>query len=330
MYAIRIGLLLLFCCAFPTGFAATAPNQMNYEEKVYRTGLTSKRGDFSVSPDGSRILFSTNRLSDGLRLLDLRTGKIEVIPVEHGRTWEMSSWSADGKRVVAISTAVHDNRYIVGQQQVILIDPSNWKHSQVTDGESVRILPFFSADGKVIYYFKGKRRESGKTVASRFGLYAIDLGSEREELLAAEEFYQVGLGDDQAGVILFRAIPYSGFGVKEGEARSIFLTFEARYRNLRLFRMDFGKELHQIRTPKRDKAGNVYFVAATVPVDGGNNGNFRWFVFKATPEGKAPAILTELPISMGFDIARNTGEIYVMDKQNDEIVFRRLSVLADH
>lgn len=303
---------------------------MDIDEKVFRTGLTGKHGDFSVSPDGSRILFSTNSLADGLRLLDLRSGKIEVVPMERGRTWEMPQWSADGKRVVAISTAVRDNYYIVSEQQVILIDPSNWKHSPITDDQGVRISPFFSVNGNTIYYFKGKMRESGKTVASRFVLHSIDLASRREELLATEEFYQVGLGDDLAGTLLFRAIPYSGFGVKEGEARSIFLTYEAQHRNLRLFRMDFGKELHQIRTPKRDKAGNVYFVAAKVPVGGGSSGNFRWFVFKATPEGQAPAILTELPISMGFDIARNTGEIYIMDKRGGEIVFRRLNVIADH
>lgn len=310
---------------------------MDNEEKVFRTELTGKRGDFSVSPDGSRILFSTNRLSDGLRLLDLRSGKIEVIPVEHGWTWGMPQWSADGKRVVAISTAVRDNRYIVGEQQVILIDPSNWKHSLITVGQGVRIFPFFSADGKTVYYFKGKKRDEGATLASGFDLYATDITSQREARLTEEGFYQVRLGsvDPTNRELLFIA---AGGKTNKGADNYVISFNLATHRLKRL-------SIEQMRDPVKaalerdgnaifgfnhldvDAAGNLYFIAAKLREGGGN---YRWFVVKTTPEGQAPAILTELPISMNFDIARGTGEIYVMDKQGDQIVFRRLNVVANH
>ena len=85
--------------------------------------------------------------------------------------------------------------------------------------------------------------------------------------------------------------------------------------------------LMEIRSPIRDKAGNLYFVAAKLPP---GSGRYQWFVFRANDANKPPIPLTELPIGLGFDLARQTGEIYVMDKQGDEIIFRRLRALANH
>lgn len=326
-----LALLLLFCWMWPLGVAAKgiATMEMEIEEKTLHTGLIGKGDEFAVSPEGTRLLFTTGSLTHGLRILDLRSGRIEAVPMESGHTWEMPSWSADGKQVVAISTAVRDSYYIVGDMQLILIDPETWKHRTIGSGAGVKIFPFFSADGKSIYYFKGAKRTSGVTPASRFDLYAIDLASGKEQRLTHEEFYQVTRGDDDGKTILFGAIPGAktvkdAFGRK---TREVLLRYSMTDAVLAPVGIDQSGGISLFGNPERDTAGNLYFVAARLPP---GSGRYQWFLFRADAAGKAPIALTELPIGLDFDLARQKGEIWVMDKQGDEIVFRRLRALAEH
>lgn len=323
-----LALLLLFFWTWTLGVAAKGIATMEMEEKILYTGLIGKGNEFAVSPDGTRLLFTTGSLTYGLRMLDLRTGRIEAVPMESGHTWEMPSWSADGKQVVAISTAVRDSNYIVGDMQLILIDPGTWKHWTISSGAGVKIFPFFSADGKLIYYFKGAKRISGATPASRFDLYAIDLVSGKEQRLTHEEFYQVTRGDDDGKTILFGAIPGAktvkdAFG---GKTQNVLLRYSMTDAVLAPATIDHSSGISLFSNPERDKAGNLYFVAARLPP---GSGRYQWFVFRADAAGKAPVALTELPIGLDFDLVRRTGEIWVMDKQGDEIVFRRLRALAE-
>lgn len=313
--------LWIVCATFVLAAAAA-------EDKVFRTGLSGKRGMLAVAPDGGRLLFTTDSLAHGLRVLALRTGKIDVIQAEAGRFWEMPNWSHDGKQVVAVSTAVRNGYHIVGDMQVILIDPATWQHRTITTGEGVKNLPFFSADGKRVYYFKGVKRESGKTPASRFDLYSVDLATGQERQLTHEKFYQAGSGDDDGDSIAFGAIPTPKAPPQttliDWVKRGVF-----RYRGEQLTEIpiDTRSGFLEVSEPLRDKSGNLYLIAAKNRPGGGH---FLWFLIRAGPDGSKPIALTELPISMGFSIARHTGEIWVMDRAGDEIVFRRLDGLAAH
>lgn len=327
--AITAALLLLFFLARPLDAAAHGVEANEIQTKTFRTSLTGKGSKFAVSPDGSRLLFATGSLLHGLSMLDLLNGRIEAVPMEPGRTWEMPSWSADGKQVVAISTAVRDNYYIVGDMQLILIDPGTWKQRTISSGAGVTIFPFFSADGKSVYYFKGAKRENGATPASRFDLYAIDLASGKEQRLTHEEFYQVTRGDDDGKTILFGAIP-GAKTVKDafsGKTQNALLRYSMTDAALVPITIDQSSGISLFSHPERDTAGNLYFVAAKLPP---GSGRYQWFVFRADATGKAPIALAELPIGLDFELARRTGEIWVMDKLGDEIVFRRLRVVAEH
>ena len=314
-------MLWIVCATF--ALAAVAA-----EDKLFRTGLSGKRGIFAVAPDGGRLLFTTDSLAHGLRVLDLHSGKIDVIQAEAGRYWEMPSWSHDGKQVVAVSTAVQNGYHIVGDMQVILIDPATWRHRTITVGDGVKNLPFFSADGKHIYYFKGIKRESGKTPASRFDLYSVDLATGQERQLTHEKFYLAGRGDDDGDSIIFNATPNATKSMKDAfgkEARNAL--FRLRVGNLAPIAVDQRNGVFDFYKPQRDKKGNLHFIAAKERPGGGH---FLWFLVRAGPDGSTPVVLTELPISMGFGIARRTNEIWVMDRSGEEIVFRRLDGLAAH
>jgi hypothetical protein len=76
------------------------------ETQTFRTGLVAEYRSFAISPDGDYLIFTTAKLADGMRLLDLKTGAIKILPPIPGRTREMPRWSSDSKRLVAISTLV--------------------------------------------------------------------------------------------------------------------------------------------------------------------------------------------------------------------------------
>lgn len=300
-------------------------------EKTYRTGLEAKRGHVSVSPDGRYLIFDTDRLAHGLRLLNLSNGTIGIIPPEAGRTFGFPSWSPDGRQVAVVSAVVRDNRYIVENMQIAVLDTTTWQHRVIVASEGVKFSPFFSADGKTVYYFNGKKRESGKTVASRYDLFAIDLASGRERRLTNEEFYQAEKGDENSKSVLFMAVG----GKRYKEIKDAFgkwggntlYLYDRQNGNAVPISMDQSSGIFNFSEPQRDKAGNLYFIAAKKRPGGGN---FLWFLFKSTGDGKNPLILSELPISFGFDIAKNTGEIYVMDKIGEEMIIRKLATTAVH
>lgn len=300
------------------------------QEAVYRTGLAAKKAWFSVSPDGKQLIFSTDRQAHGLRLIDLSNGKVTVFAGEVGRDLSMPDWSPDGKRIALVSAAIRDGYYSLDGMEILVADVASGQRQKIATSDGVKFFPFFSADGKTLYYFNGKKREEGKTPASRYDLYAVDLSSGKYTRVTHEEFYQAGKGDDTQRSVLFDAIPNfskrfkDAFGV---ESRGALFLYDKPTSKISTIAVDQSSGIFNFSDAQRDKAGNLHFIAAKNRPGGGN---YLWFLVRTTPEGKQAEILADLPISMAFDIAQNTGEIYVSDKAGEELIFRRLPILAAH
>lgn len=293
---------------------------------MYRTGLEAKKGRFAVSPDGQQLVFTTDQLVHGLRLLDLRSGTITVIPEGEGRNFGFPAWSPDGKQLVVVSAVVKDNHYSLDGMEIELLDVGTWRKRSIAAGDGVKFFPFFSADGKAVYYSKGKRRESGKTPASRYDLYSIDLASTSETRLTHKEFYQLGTGDDDKTSVLFSATNSGkdAFGVT---TRNALFLYEKATGYVSLLDIDQSSGIFDFISPQRDQTGNLYFISAKA---GPGGGNYLWSLVRSNRDGRRAEILTDLPISMRFSIAKKTGEIYVMDKKGEELIIRRLAVRAAH
>ncbi|MDR1350977.1 MAG: hypothetical protein LBJ59_09440 [Zoogloeaceae bacterium] len=290
---------------------------MEFEETVFITGMTGKLNSFSVSPDGTRILVGRKKFSDGLQLLDLKNGQISKIPTEAGRTWGMPNWSPDGKQVVAISTAIRENKYQVGEQEIILIDPRDWRYHKLAATSGVNIFPFFSADGKTVYYFKGKKRENGKTLASDYALYAYDLVENQETRLTPDNMHQVDKGYDNGAEIMFSVHGFLGKPVFE---EGLYVLNKTTLQ-LRPVDVDQSNGFFMIYFGDKDAAGNIYFKAAKNRPSGGN---FLWFVYRCDAQGNSCIMTRETTIRSWVQVASDTGEIFIDDVVGGEIVFRRL------
>lgn len=306
--------------------AISCPVAFAEAEKIYRTGLNAKKGRLAVSPDGLQLVFTTDRMTHGLRLLDLRSGITTMIPEGVGRNFGFPAWSPDGKQLAVVSVAVQNNVYSLDGMEIELLEVGTWQRRSIAAGDGVKFFPFFSGDGKTVYYSKGRKRESGKTLSSRHDLYAVDLVSGQETQLTHEAFYQLGSGDDDANSVLFSATNPGKdiFGVS---TRNALYLYDKPTRQISLFNIEQSSGIFDFYPPQRDKTGNLYFISAKANPGGGN---YLWYLVRTNREGKQAEILTELPISMRFSIAKNTGEIYVMDKKGEELIIRRLSAQAAH
>jgi len=295
-------------------------------EKMYRTGLEASKGWFAISPDGYLIVFETGLMAHGLRLLDLRTREISIIPVQTGRIYRSPSWSPDGKHVAVVSATVQDNREVVGDRQIVLLDKGTWLPRIISPNEGFKTSPFFSEDGKTIYYFNGKKRESGKTPASRYDLHAVDLVSLQETQLTHEEFYQACDGDEKGRNVLFSATSKTtdAFGKK---SRNALFLYDKAGGGISQIQVDQSSGIFDFSCPHRDMAGNLYFEASKARADGGN---YLSYLIRSSHDGRAIEYLAQMPINLGFDIARNTGAIFALGTDGEELIFQRLTAKAAH
>ena len=332
-------------------------------ETIYPTGLKANKGYLAVSPDGEKVVFETNYFSHGLRLLDTKTKTISVIPQNAERALIHPRWSPDGSRIVLISAAIENNYFNLDDMKIVLLDTKNWNEKIISASQGVNIFPFFSQDGKQVYYFKGKKREEGKTPAANYDLYSIDLDSYQETRLTYKEFHQVNRGDDNGHNIVITAekmelekqkrkrspivslleMPFQYFIKEIITIMNIFIEHKKSdehknsYNKLleslsweKLYRIDKKtkaisiidvhdpENFFEFCSPRYHQSKEIYFISKRKPLQSG------WFLSKAEQDGSNPKVLQELSIVGGFDIAQETGDIFIIDKIGEEIVIKKL------
>ncbi|SBP88278.1 TolB family protein [Thiomonas delicata] len=316
-------ILILVWLLHPPAFGA--------ENNVFRTGLFNvKSGTVAVTPDGRALVFTTSHMPDGFRHLDLQTGQIRIINQNSRRFWHDPRWSHDGRRLVVVSAGVDPKGYYqLNDTQIALIDPRTWASRTLTQGNGVRLSPFFSNDGKTVYYFHAQIRERGMRPADNYDLYAIDLQNGVEKKITDEEFYKAMPGDmDGQGRILFTAsvpskhIPAPKKKDPWGLSASLLTPFKLDLQGGRIseFLISTGGQIgNEFYIPRLDRLDNIYFKAAMA-----NKSPFVYAIYKVDAFGKNLTELSRIVIGYEFDVAWRTGDVIMMDQQGGELIFRGL------
>ena len=289
---------------------------------------------FSLSPDGEYLVFDTKKPLGGMRLLDLRTGETRDVPAERERLWEMGNVSRDGKRMVAVSTGIKNGKYNLNDMKIIMVDLRDWSWQEISRaGDGVKITPFFSPDGKKIYYFRGEARKEGATPAAKYDLYVIDLASQIEEELTDGRFYQATAGDLTADnkTVYFARVGGKIAGMAADSDPSMhvrdsgIVAFDIATRQLRpMIHFDSTRYV-QVYDPKLDDKGHMYFSGITR----GEKGRYIFSLFSQDEDMRAERRLADYSNWSRFDIAKRSGDIYVSDTQDGEVIFRRLAINAN-
>ncbi|MDR0762033.1 MAG: hypothetical protein LBF13_03155 [Campylobacteraceae bacterium] len=296
----------------------------DFIETVYKTGIMNKAVfGYSISPDGTKILFNTDQIVDGLQLLDLKSGKISKIQEEKGRSWSTTSWSRDGTKVAAISTVIRNNTYMLYEEDVIILDTKDWSYRYLNILQGVNHAPIFSTDGKMLYYFRGIPRKSGKTPASKYDLYSYDLTTNKETKLTDYKMYQVHRIYDDGDEILFPAYDsrLPNFKPKGSmfNQTSLYAVNKSTLK-LRMFSFDQSSGFFDIYFDGKDMDGNIYFGTNR----DGKGGRFMHFIYRCDSSGNNCENIRSISIQNFVRIPFNKKEIFISDTIENEIVFRKL------
>ncbi|MDR2791037.1 MAG: hypothetical protein LBB59_08710 [Campylobacteraceae bacterium] len=313
---------------FQKGIAA------DFIETVYKTGIMNKTVfNYSISPEGTKILFNTDQIVDGLQLLDLKSGKISKIQEEKGRSWTQPNWSRDGTKVVAISIVMRNNGYMDGfmidEQDVIILDTKDWSYRYLNIPQGVNRAPIFSTDGKMLYYFRGIPRKSGKTPASKFDLYSYDLIANKETKLTNYEMYQTHRIYDDGDEILFSA--YGSKSLPTFKPKGSMFDQTSLYAvnkstlKLRMLSFDQSSGFFEIYFDGKDMDGNIYFRTNRE----GKGGRFIFFIYRCDSSGNNCENIRSRSMQNFARIPFNKKEIFISDTIENEIVFRKLVEIGD-
>lgn len=150
----------------------------NWEERMVnldgsqRESVPDGRGDGSVSPDGSKLAYTT--IDGDIRILDLASGETTVVP---GTTRGDSNpmWTPDGKQLVF-------NRGM-GIFDLFIVDPDGSNLRQLTQGGAQESTVGWMPDGSLLYSVPGE--------ANGHILYQLDLHSAESKILSHESVHSI-------------------------------------------------------------------------------------------------------------------------------------------
>ncbi|MBP9714084.1 MAG: hypothetical protein KBD60_10400 [Sterolibacterium sp.] len=298
------------------------------EEKVFRTGIQGSPRYFSVSPGGEFLVFDTGKPLHGLHLLNLKTGAVGIVPAEQGRVWEMANIASNGLEMVAVSTGMVDGKYNMSDMKLIVVSLKDWSWQQVSpSGDGVKITPFYAQDARQIYYFKGAiRKDRGATPASRYDLYVVKADG-KEERLTERQFYEATAGDVSADgrTVYFGRYggePMDGTAFEDWGSRSSILELDVVSKAVRVvLQSRKNSEYVQFSSPELGGDGLLYFFAVV-----SHGGSYEYHVVRSSDSGGWRQSIATGTNGSRFHIAKRSGDIYISDVLNGEVVFRQLVI----
>src|SRR5664280_825642 len=146
--------------------------------------------NLSFSYDGKKVLFDRCR-DEGcqIQVYDLETGELAAYQSPANERWTMAKQSYDGKKIV-FSVIPEGEKYLdLTQMQIAVMDVDGKNYKKLTSDPLPKIYPTFSHSGKKILYVKaGRIRKQGRTPASDYDAWEVDIETGKETRLTKFEY----------------------------------------------------------------------------------------------------------------------------------------------
>jgi hypothetical protein len=146
--------------------------------------------NLSFSYDGKKVLFDRCR-DEGCRIqvYDLETGELAAYQSPANEQWTMARESYDGKKIVFSVIPAGEKYLDLTQMQIAVMDVDGKNYKKLTSGPLPKIYPTFSHSGKKVLYVKaGRIRKQGRTPASKYDAWEIDIETGKETRLTKFEY----------------------------------------------------------------------------------------------------------------------------------------------
>lgn len=125
----------------------------------------------SVSPDGSKIVFSSNRDGKTSNLYAMNVDGTEVKSLTSNNNFEDGpSWSPDGKRILFsrdLKSVDESASHVISNGEVFIIDADGGNEQRLTDRPGFDGGPQFSPDGSKIAFY-------GKTAEGNYEIFVMN------------------------------------------------------------------------------------------------------------------------------------------------------------
>lgn len=184
--------------------------------------------ELSFTPDGKKVVFDRCR-NEGcqIQVYDLETGELAAYQSPKGERWTMGKYSYDGKRIAfSVIPIKPEGGMELGEMQIAVMDADGKNFRKVTTGQGAKLYPAFSHSGKKILYARAAYiREKGKTPASDYDAWEVDLETGQQTQLTFCKYYYMGYltyYPDDEKFIYYGELPGEFEGIPSYENESAF------------------------------------------------------------------------------------------------------------
>jgi hypothetical protein len=149
--------------------------------------------NLSFSYDSKKVFFDRCR-DDGcqIQVYDLETGELAAYQSPANERWTMAKQSYDGKKIVFSVIPVVGNDLDLTQMQIGIMDTDGKNYRKLTSDPMPKIYPTFSHSGKKVLYVKaGRIRKEGRTPASEYDAWEMDLATGKETRLTYFKYFHM-------------------------------------------------------------------------------------------------------------------------------------------
>ena len=148
--------------------------------------------NLSFSHDGKQVVFDRCQ-NEGcqIQVYNLETGELAAYQSPKNECWTMGKYSYEGKRITfSVIPKKPLGGLDLGEMQIAVMDADGKNYKKVTTGPGAKLYPTFSHNGKKILYARAARiRESGRTPASDYDAWEVDLTTGKQTQLTSFEYF---------------------------------------------------------------------------------------------------------------------------------------------
>ncbi len=149
--------------------------------------------NLSFSHDGKSVVFDRCK-DDGcqIQVYNLETGELAAYQSPKNERWTMGKYSYDGKKIVFSVIPIVGNDLDLTQMQIGIMDTDGKNYKKLTTDPMPKIYPTFSHSGKKVLYVKaGRIRKEGRTPASEYDAWEMDIDTGKETRLTQFKYFHM-------------------------------------------------------------------------------------------------------------------------------------------
>ncbi len=181
---------------------------------VQTNEIKDEISNLSFSHDGKKVMFDRCRDENcQIQAYDLENGELAAYQSPQNERWTMARQSYDGKKIVFSVIPIVGEHLDLTKMQIGIMDTDGKNYKKLTSDPMPKIYPTFSHSGKKVLYVKaGRIRKQGRTPASDYDAWEMDIEKGKETRLTYFKYFHMGAASyfpDDKKILYTAAAPFA-------------------------------------------------------------------------------------------------------------------------